>query len=58
MSGAAMTVVAPPSLMRVSHLIYALQALGPGIGAFGAATVLGSFRFGWPSIIAVIIGYV
>jgi uncharacterized membrane protein len=53
-----MTVEAPASLLRVSHLIYALHALGLGIGAFGAATVLGSFLFGWPSIIAVIIGYV
>ena len=58
MNTAAMTVEAPASLVRVSHLIYALHALGLGIGAFGAATVLGSFLFGWPSIIAVIIGYV
>ena len=28
------------------------------IGAFGASTVIGSFIFGWPSIIAVIINYV
>ena len=27
-------------------------------GAFGAATIVGSFLFGWPSIIAVIINYV
>jgi uncharacterized membrane protein len=53
-----MTVEAPASLLRVSHVIYALHALGLGIGAFGAATVLGSFLFGWPSIIAVVIGYV
>ena len=52
-----MTVEAPDSLVKVSHLIYALHALGLAIGAFGAATVLGSFLFGWPSIIAVIIGY-
>ncbi len=52
-----MTVEAPASLVKVSHLIYALHALGLGIGAFGAASVLGSFLFGWPSIIAVIIGY-
>ena len=32
--------------------------VGLAIGAFGAATVLGSFLFGWPSIIAVIINYV
>ena len=58
MNTTAMTVEAPVSLVRTSHLIYGLHALGLGIGAFGAASVLGSFLFGWPSIIAVIIGYV
>ncbi|MBK9133518.1 MAG: hypothetical protein IPM15_03960 [Betaproteobacteria bacterium] len=58
MNSPATTIEASQSLVRVSHLIYALHALGLGIGAFGAATVLGSFLFGWPSIIAVIIGYV
>ena len=58
MNTATLTVEAPASLVRVSHLIYALHALGIGIGAFGAASVLGSFLFGWPSIIAVIISYV
>lgn len=58
MNSHTMTVEAPASLLRVSHVIYALHALGLGIGAFGAATVLGSFLFGWPSIIAVVIGYV
>lgn len=58
MNSSTMTVEAPASLVRVSHLIYALHALGLCIGAFGAATVLGSFLFGWPSIIAVIINYV
>jgi len=52
------TVEANPSLVRVTHLVYALHALGLAIGAFGAASVLGSFLFGWPSIIAVIINYV
>jgi len=52
------TVDADPSLVRVAHLVYALHALGLAIGAFGAASVLGSFLFGWPSIIAVIINYV
>ena len=52
------TVQADPSLVRVAHLVYALHALGLAIGAFGAASVLGSFLFGWPSIIAVIINYV
>jgi uncharacterized membrane protein len=53
-----MTVEANASLVRVTHLVYALHALGLAIGAFGAASVLGSFLFGWPSIIAVIINYV
>src|SRR5262245_65548131 len=47
-----------PSLVRTAHLVYALHALGLVLGAFGAATVVGSFLFGWPSIIAVIINYV
>ena len=55
---AALTVEASPSLVRTTHLVYALHALGLAIGAFGAASVLGSFLFGWPSIIAVIINYV
>jgi len=52
------TVEAPDSLVRLTHILYGLHALGLAIGAFGAASVLGSFLFGWPSIIAVIINYV
>ena len=58
MNSQVMTVETSPSLVRVTHLVYALHALGLAIGAFGAASVLGSFLFGWPSIIAVIINYV
>ena len=47
-----------PSLVTTSHVTYALHALGLAIGAFGASTIVGSFVFGWPSIIAVIINYV
>ena len=47
-----------PSLITTTHLTYALHAIGLAIGAFGAASVIGSFIFGWPSIIAVIINYV
>jgi uncharacterized membrane protein len=54
----AMTVEAPQGLVRITHIVYALHALGLCIGAFGAASVLGSFLFGWPSIIAVILNYV
>ena len=53
-----LTVEASPSLVRTTHIVYALHALGLALGAFGAASVLGSFLFGWPSIIAVIINYV
>ncbi len=47
-----------PSLLRITHIVYALHAVGLALGAFGAATVLGSFLFGWPSIIAVILNYI
>lgn len=47
-----------PSLITTLHVTYALHAVGLAIGAFGASTVIGSFIFGWPSIIAVIINYV
>lgn len=58
MTTAAMTVEAEASLVRTTHLVYGLHALGLALGAFGAASLLGSFLFGWPSIIAVIINYV
>ena len=46
------------SLITTLHVTYALHAVGLAIGAFGAATVVGSFIFGWPSIVAVIVNYV
>jgi uncharacterized membrane protein len=46
------------SLVTTLHVTYALHAVGLAIGAFGASTIVGSFIFGWPSIIAVIINYV
>ena len=46
------------SLVTVTNVTYGLHALGLALGAFGAATVIGSFVFGWPSIIAVIVNYV
>jgi len=58
MNAAVTTVEANPGLVRITHIVYALHALGLCIGAFGAASVVGSFLFGWPSIIAVIINYV
>ena len=53
-----LTVEATPSLVRTTHIVYGLHALGLVLGAFGAASIVGSFLFGWPSIIAVIINYV
>jgi len=53
---------APPrpdsGLVTIVHVVYALHAISLGIGAFGAASIVGAFIFGWPSIIAVIISYV
>jgi uncharacterized membrane protein len=48
----------PDSLITVTHVVYALHAVSLVIGAVGAATVIGAFLFGWPSLIAVIINYV
>jgi uncharacterized membrane protein len=52
------TVDTKPGLVRTLHIVYALHALGLVLGAFGAASVIGSFLFGWPSIIAVIVSYI
>ena len=38
--------------------IYALHAFSLLAGIFGAATIVGAFLTGWPSIIAVILNYV
>jgi uncharacterized membrane protein len=47
------------SLIRLTHLMYLLHAIGLGIGAFSqAATVVGAFVFGWTSIIAILINYI
>ena len=37
------------SLVTITHVTYGLHALGLAIGAFGTATVVGAFLFGWPS---------
>ena len=47
-----------PSLVTVTYVTYGLQALGMGIGAFAAITVMGMFGFGWPSLIGIVITYV
>lgn len=46
------------SLVTVAHVVYGLHAVSLCIGAFGAASVVGAFLFGWPSIVAVILNYV
>jgi uncharacterized membrane protein len=51
-------VEAPRSAVTTAHVVYALHAVSLAIGAFGAASVVGAFLFGWPSIIAVILNYV
>src|SRR5262245_27005521 len=55
-----MSLAAPQSHPQygVTQLIYALHALSLLIGIVGTATVVGTFLFGVPSIIAVIINYV
>ena len=50
--------VASSSLVSWTQLIYALHALSLFVGIIGAATVIGAFLTGWPSIIAVILNYV
>ena len=40
------------------HLMYALHCVSALGGLLEPATIVGSFLFGWPSIIAVIINYV
>jgi len=46
------------SLITLTHVIYALHAASLITGIIGAATVVGAFLTGWPSIIAVILNYV
>lgn len=55
-----MTGTAEPreSLNKLTHIIYALHAFSLVAGIVGAATVVGAFLTGWPSIIAVILNYV
>jgi uncharacterized membrane protein len=45
------------SLVTYTHIIYALHALSALVGFTTAASVVGSFVFGLPSIVAVIMNY-
>ena len=46
------------SLIGWTQAIYALHAFSLLTGILGAATIVGAFLTGWPSIIAVILNYV
>ena len=45
-------------LVNWTQAIYALHAFSLLTGILGAATIVGAFLTGWPSIIAVILNYV
>ena len=49
---------ADPSLVTLTHVIYALHAASLAIGIVGAASIVGAFLFGVPSILAVVLNYV
>jgi uncharacterized membrane protein len=55
-----LTATAEPrhSVIVLTHVIYGLHAFSLLTGIIGAATVVGAFLTGWPSIIAVILNYV
>jgi uncharacterized membrane protein len=46
------------SLVRLTHVMYALHAFSALMGILTPALLVTSFLTGWPSIIAVIINYV
>jgi uncharacterized membrane protein len=48
---------ARPSLVTLTHVIYGLHAFSLLTGVIGAATVVGAFLTGWPSLIAVVLNY-
>jgi uncharacterized membrane protein len=52
------TNVTTGSLYTWTQVIYVLHAFSILTGILGAATVIGAFLTGWPSIIAVILNYV
>jgi uncharacterized membrane protein len=47
-----------PSLVTLTHVIYAWHAVSLLIGITTLATVIGAFLFGWPSIVAVVLNYI
>jgi uncharacterized membrane protein len=51
------TVEQKQSLVTLTHITYALHAVGLVMGVWGSSTIVGAF-FGLPSIIALVINYV
>lgn len=49
---------ADPGLVTLTHVIYALHAASLAVGIVGAASIVGAFLFGVPSILAVVLNYV
>lgn len=47
-----------PSLVTWTHWMYALHALSAAMGVFSAATVIGQFVFGVPSLVAVVMNFI
>ena len=47
----------PPSLVTLTHVIYALHAFSALTGLISSAFIVTAFLTGWPSIIAVILNY-
>jgi uncharacterized membrane protein len=45
------------ALIVLTHVIYGLHAFSLLTGIVGAATIVGAFLTGWPSLIAVILNY-
>jgi uncharacterized membrane protein len=45
-------------MVTLTNVIYGLHAFSAVTGLIGAATIVGAFLTGWPSIIAVILNYV
>jgi uncharacterized membrane protein len=50
-------IVPDPSLVTYTHAIYALHAVSVAIGVTSPASIVGSFVFGLPSILAVVLNY-
>ena len=48
---------APDSAWTVANVVYALHTVAIVVGAVGAATVIGSFVWSIPSLLAVILNY-